>query len=75
MQIIRIPKSPTGAAVARLVMTSGSNGRVNAIFKVDGPMSGSTEQSEHESIEQAESAAVAYAKQRGAICLVIENCT
>jgi hypothetical protein len=75
MQIIRISNNVSGATAARLVMTSSSNGRIKATFKVEGPMSSFVEQSEYQSTEQAESAALAYAEHRCAVCLIIEDRT
>jgi hypothetical protein len=75
MQIIRIPKNPTGATLARLKLSKGSPGRIQASFKVESRMSASMEQREYESVEEAEDAAVAYAERRGAVCLIIEDDT
>lgn len=75
MQIIRIPKTPTGATVARLKLSRGSQGRVQASFEIESRMSASMEQREYESAEEAEGAAIAYAEQRRAVCLIIEDDT
>jgi hypothetical protein len=75
MQIIRIPKDLAGATVARLKLSKGSPGRIEASFKLEGRASGFMEQREYKSAEEAEGAAVAYAGQRGAVCLIIEDDT
>jgi hypothetical protein len=75
MQIIRIPKNPTGATLARLKLSKGSPGRIQSSFRIEGRASGFMEQREYESAEDAVDAAVAYAEQRRAVCLIIEDDT
>lgn len=75
MQIIRIPKKPTGVTVARLALSRSSSGQICAVFKAEGPKSAFMEQGEYESSEEAEKAALAYAEQRRAVCLIIEDRT
>lgn len=72
MHIIRIPKGPT---VAHLTVSKSSSGMIKSIFKVEGPMSKFMEQGEYETAEQAERAALAYADQRQAVCLIIHDRT
>jgi hypothetical protein len=73
MQIIRIPKNSAGATLARLWLSPGSHGRVKASFKIEGSMSAFMEQREYESSVDAENAAIDQAKQRRAVCLIIED--
>lgn len=75
MKIVRVPKTPKGTTVVHLILSGGSRGRILAVLCVRGPMSGFTEQREYETVEQAEEAAIATAKQRSAVLLIVENRT
>lgn len=75
MEIVRIPKGPNGATVARLAISKTFSGGVQAILRIESPMSVFMERGEYESFEQAESSALARAEQHGAACLIVEDRT
>jgi len=73
MEILRIPKQPGNATVARLTLVQAHGGRVRAQLKIEGPMSGSVEDRDHETVAQAEEWATAAAERRNAEVLIIED--
>ncbi len=75
MEIIRIPKHSGNATVARLMLSRVHGGRIRSIMKIDGPMSGTMENRDHDTVSQAEDWAIAAAEQRRASVLIIEDCT
>lgn len=75
MEILRVPKRSGNAPVARLMLLQAHGGRIRAVVKVEGPMSGLMEERDHDTISQAENWAIATAEQRRASVLIIEDRT
>ncbi|PTQ58631.1 hypothetical protein C8J26_3498 [Sphingomonas aurantiaca] len=75
MEILRVPKYPANATVARLMLSQAHSGRVRANLKIEGSMSGLMEDRDHETVAQAEDWAIEGAEQRRASVLIIEDRT
>jgi hypothetical protein len=75
MEILRVPKHSRNATVARLMLLQAHGGRIRAIVAIEGPMSGSSEDRDHDTVSQAEGWAIATAEQRRASVLIIEDRT
>ncbi|VXD07824.1 conserved hypothetical protein [Sphingomonas sp. T1] len=75
MEILRLPKQPRNATVARLTLLQAQGGRVRANLKIEGSMSGSMEDRDHETVAQAEHWAIDGAEQRRASVLIVEDRT
>lgn len=73
MEIVRLPKMPRGATLARLTISESHGGRVATTFSIEGAMSGSTEKGDYDTPEAAVAAATAAAQQRRASFLIIED--
>ena len=75
MEILRVPKHPGNATVARLIFLWAHGGRIRANLKVDGSMSGFMEGCDHETVAHGEVCAIGVAEQRRASVLIIEDRT
>lgn len=75
MEILRVPKRPGNTTVARLTLIQAHGDRVRAHLKIEGPMSGSMEDRDVETVAQAEDWAIQVAEQRRADVLIIEDRT
>lgn len=75
MEILRVPKHPGNATVARLTLLSAHGGRVRANLKIESSMSGFMEDRDHETVARAEDWAIQAAEQRRASVLIIEDRT
>jgi hypothetical protein len=73
MEIFRAPKHPGNATVARLTLSQGHGGRVRAIVRIEGPMSGFMEDRDHETVAKAETWAITVAEQQRASVLIVED--
>jgi hypothetical protein len=73
MEIFRVPKHPGNPTVARLTLSQGHGGRVRAIVKIEGPMSGFMEDRDHETVAKAENWAITVAEQQRASVLIVED--
>jgi hypothetical protein len=73
MEILRVPKHPRNATVARLILSQAHDGRVRANLKIESAMSGFMEDRDHETAAQAEDWAIAVAEQRRASVLIVED--
>lgn len=73
MKILRVPKNPGNATVARLTLSQARGGRIRANLKIEGPMSGFMEDRDHETVAQAEDWAIQGAERQRANVLVIED--
>ncbi len=73
MEIFRVPKHPGNPNVARLTLSQGHGGRVRAIVRIEGPMSGFMEDRDHETVAKAENWAITLAEQQRASVLIIED--
>jgi hypothetical protein len=75
MEILRVPKHPADATVARLMLSQAHGGSIRANLKIEGPMSGLMDDRDHETVCQAGDWAIKGAEQRHASVLIIENRT
>jgi len=75
MEILRVPKHPGNATVARLTLFQAHGGRVRANLKIEGPMSRFMEDRDHETVAQAEDWAIEGAEQQRVSVLIIEDRT